>query len=305
LLVFSKPVTTYPALSFEQIMGGDALELILIAVVGFFAWVAVRGYMRGKAFQYRVNYDQAEKAAVASANAGDSEQPSWWGNADKMELFTNAIKKTMDREGVSAEARRTLFQDEYTRSAVLAHAASMERNDSSFVEQQMGAADLAVKLGKAVDAKLKQGVKFTSEDAGDDTFFEALSDYLRIYDSGSDESQNLHDITMWGLNTAFVQSFGDVDGFRSAPDQKKLKFYELISKMPDEETHDGSGISVEMRCRSFVLNILVLSDKFPSDQRPQLLTVAIRRWREIADNGARFMEGLLAKASQSGGGDPN
>lgn len=222
-----------------------------------------------------------------------------------MELFTNAIKKTMDREGVSAEARRTLFQDEYTRSAVLAHAASMERNDASFVEQQMGASDLAVKLGKAVDAKLKQGVKFASEHSGeDDTFFEALSDYLRIYDSASGESQNLHDITMWGLNTAFVQSFGDVDGFRSAPDQKKLKFYELISKVPDEETHDGSGISVEMRCRAFVLNILVLSDKFPSDQRPQLLTGAIRRWREIADNGARFMEGLLANAPHSGENKP-
>lgn len=46
----------------------------------------------------------------------------------------------MDREGISPEARRALFQEEYTQSLILAHAASMERNGASFTEQQLGAA---------------------------------------------------------------------------------------------------------------------------------------------------------------------
>lgn len=80
--------------------------VVIVVVVAFFGWAALRGYLRGKVGGYHQNYQESEKAALAKTNAGEIDHPSWSEDNDKMQMFTNAIRKLMDGEDISDEARR-------------------------------------------------------------------------------------------------------------------------------------------------------------------------------------------------------
>lgn len=130
-----------------------ALMAVLIAfillIVAFFAWVALRGWMRGSAQTHDERSREAMKATLVSLNEGHAESPSWANNPKKMHAFTYGIRKLLDHTGISVEERKALFAEEGTQEGLMTYAAHMERKGASFIQQQLGAGEFATQMAQA------------------------------------------------------------------------------------------------------------------------------------------------------------
>ena len=258
------------------------MEIILVVIIAFFGWAIFRGHLRGKVGRFYGNAKRADAAALASANAETGDQPSWWGDATKMEMFTNAIQKMMDRRGVAPEARRELFSQEYTRSLMLAHAASMERQGASFTEQQAAAAELAVKLGKGWEEKMAQGIHLVSTEDQVREQLNFLGQFLSEYDQLPYETKKFWAIALWLIYGGFLRDYGSLKSFREAPAERKASMYALLAK---DRKLDGEDEDLSLRYRAFISCILQLCDKFEWLDRPRQLDIAIDRLTEITQAG--------------------
>ncbi|RWD10464.1 hypothetical protein [Mesorhizobium sp.] len=269
------------------------MEFVILIIVAFFGWAALRGILRGKVGSYHQNYRESEKVALAKANAGEADHPSWSADNDKMQTFTHGIRKLMDREGISDEARRTMFQEEHTRELILAHAANMERNGASFVEQQMGSCDLAIKIGKEVDLALKSGTRFVPEaEKANQSSMSIIEGFLEEYDR-SGELQHYFAIAVWSICKSLVDKFGGLEGFRSAQEDEQVRFLSFHGDWTKEtQQPDGEEAHIENRSLQFVANILLLTVGESEEDRPASLTSAIARMSEIAAKGGKLIREL-------------
>ena len=82
---------------------------------------------------------------------GHNEMPSWYGDKNKLELFVkgvtfNALRKGANKQNV--DAALVITGDTH---AVLKYAGALEKQGSSFVEQQVACADFLVKFLKKVE----------------------------------------------------------------------------------------------------------------------------------------------------------
>lgn len=258
------------------------MEIILFLVIAFVGWAIFRGYIRSKVGRFYGNTKRADASALASANAGTSDQPSWWGDATKREMFTHAIQKMMDRRGVAPEARKELFGQEYTRSLMLAHAASMERQGASFAEQQAAAAELAVKLGKGWEEKMAQGMRLVSTEDQVNEQLVFLGEFLAEYDQLPYEAKKIWASALWLIYEGFLRDYGSLKAFREAPAERKATMYALLAK---DRKLDGEAAELVLKYRAFVSCILQLCDKFEWLDRPHQLDIAIDRLTEITEAG--------------------
>lgn len=134
-----------------EVVGFLVALVLLIPTYGlsllvYFGFLVIRGVLRANA---RMNYANRQQAlrevrdayAAGSVSPTIPVSPSWLGNRDEEEIFSTVIIKACDRKGIPSIYVKGLFAQSEFRELLLAFVGNLERQGSSFIQQQIEAAD--------------------------------------------------------------------------------------------------------------------------------------------------------------------
>lgn len=277
------------------------MTIFILLIVAFFVWAALRGWLRGSVQTHDERARDAMKATLDSLDVGQTENPSWANDPDKMHAFTYGIRILIDRAGISEETRKTLFTEEGTQKCLLTHAAHMERKGAGFIQQQTGAGELATQMAQALERRKDNGnpIDFAGEKEAarkeaelDETLRTPIKEFVEMYDQLESRRRGHYAAAVHIIYGGLIDVFGSLDGFIEASDDLQLRFVAKL-KPTDEHTkrHTEDVAFVYKLSRQFVSAVLLLIREernvfFDEDPQPSpVLAYGIRRLVEISEEG--------------------
>jgi hypothetical protein len=124
-----------------------AIPTVGVSLLLYFGLYIFRAYAQGKASQHQSNIHFA--AGDMMNNKGV--MPTWYGDPDKLDLFLKTLRAFALSKGVSqiyVDAALKITGDDH---AILKYAGALERQGSSFLEQQAACSEFLVKLLSKVE----------------------------------------------------------------------------------------------------------------------------------------------------------
>lgn len=105
----------------------------------------------------------------------------------------------------------------------------------------------------------------------DDSSSTQLREFLDEYQNS--DKRDRYAMALWGIVTAFNKIFGDLDGFQSAPQERRSRYIQIIGSNAVQHVRDGELISAS--CENFFLNYVVATNGLRrSDLRGEIEQVA-------------------------------
>lgn len=115
------------------------METVLMVILAIIGILVIRRMLRTDARMHFANEQQAFREVRDNSEAAP---PSWASNRDRVEIFSHGVVKLSEHRGVPvAYTSMVLSQREFGRF-VLGIVGAMERQGSSFTEQQMTACEV-------------------------------------------------------------------------------------------------------------------------------------------------------------------
>ena len=287
-------------------MGGALaiFMLLILLIVAFFAWAALRGWLRGSVQAHDERTRDAMMATMNSLDAGQIENPSWANDPDKMQAFTYVIRKLIDRASISEETRKTLFAEEATQQSLMTHAAHMEHSGATFIQQQHGAGEFAIQMAQEFERRKSNDnpISFAAETEAarkkaevDEALRISIKTFLEMYDQLEEQRRGYYAAAVHILYQGLIDGFGSLDGFMEASDDLQLRFVAKL-KTTDEHAnrHTEDVAFVYKLSRQFMSSILFLMREernvyFEKTTLSPELTYGIRRLIEIVKEGEAKM----------------
>ncbi|MBU4610534.1 hypothetical protein IMZ29_08275 [Achromobacter sp. GG226] len=109
-----------------------------LSLLVYFGLVLFAAHVRAKERMHHANSVRADREW---AQEEQPTMPSWFRNASKVETFEYAVINVVRRNGVPDHFVVAAFTNEQAHMSLMSYAAQLERQGSSFIEQQMGVAD--------------------------------------------------------------------------------------------------------------------------------------------------------------------
>lgn len=116
-----------------------------LSLLVYFGIIVARGMFKANARMHHANKQQALRDVV-EASAGSPEstactEPSWIGDRDEEEIFSAVLIKACARKGIPPLYVKGLCAQPEFRQLLMTFIGSLESQGSSFIQQQMEAAD--------------------------------------------------------------------------------------------------------------------------------------------------------------------
>ena len=116
------------------------MGFVLILVLVLLAFIFVRAILKTKVRQHDADEQSARRELAKHHNAGGvALRPSWFMTQDKMEMFEIATTQLSRTRGIPVTWVMRVFLDGALRDTMFSFVAQMEREGSSFTEQQLAA----------------------------------------------------------------------------------------------------------------------------------------------------------------------
>jgi hypothetical protein len=111
-----------------------------LSLIAYFGFLVASRVLKAKE---RMHYADTQRA-LRHIETAPPERPSWGSNKHTIEVFSYSLTKMATRNEVPAAYVNTIFQELEFIKKIMSLVAALERSGSSFVEQQMAAADFVL-----------------------------------------------------------------------------------------------------------------------------------------------------------------
>lgn len=116
------------------------MGFVLILVLAFLVFIFAKAILKAKFRQHYADEQSARRAMATHHNSGGvALRPSWFTNEGKMETFELSTTKLSQTRGIPVTWVMRVFMEGILRDTMFSFVAHMEREGSSFTEQELGA----------------------------------------------------------------------------------------------------------------------------------------------------------------------
>ena len=120
-----------------------------LSIIAYIAFAVFKSHVKAKA---RIHYAN-ERHAQRTVSSGKKCVPSWAGDKTESQVFVETIQQSAMRQGVPQAFLWGVLADKEAFETLIHFAGAMEREGSSFLEQQFAVADRLVELWKKASNK--------------------------------------------------------------------------------------------------------------------------------------------------------
>lgn len=124
-----------------------AIPTVGVSLLLYFALYVFRAYVQGKASQHQSNIHFAAGDMMNDKGV----MPTWYRDPNKLDVFVKTLRAYALKKGANqiyVDAALKITGDDH---AILKYAGALERQGSSFVEQQAACSEFLVKLLEKVE----------------------------------------------------------------------------------------------------------------------------------------------------------
>ena len=122
-----------------------------ISIIAYVAFAVLKSYLNAKSRMHYAN----ERIAEREVKSGARHVPSWAGDNDENHIFVECIQKGALRKGVPQAFLWAVLGDTETFQSLVFLAGAMEREGSSFIEQQVAVSDKLVQMWEMAPEKVR------------------------------------------------------------------------------------------------------------------------------------------------------
>jgi len=122
-----------------------------LSIIAYVAFAVFKSYINAKSRMHFANERRAER----EVKSGGRHLPSWAGNNDENHIIVEVIQKGAIRKGVPQTLLWAVLGNKETFQSLIFLAGAMEREGSSFLEQQVAVSDKLVDMWERSPRKVR------------------------------------------------------------------------------------------------------------------------------------------------------
>jgi hypothetical protein len=174
-----------------EVVGFIVALVLLIPTYGlslllYLPFLIAGGVMRANARMHHANMQQTlrDVSQSSQAHSGHSKsgRPSWFSDKDEVEIFISVVLKFCARKNIPELYVSGLLAQEEFGQIFTSLVAGLERRGSSFIEQQMGAAEFIEAAWNRLSDEDKSAIRIQSEQL---TVVHGLNESIRIIEGAA------------------------------------------------------------------------------------------------------------------------